>query len=72
MAGVAGLGFAVLLIGLVFRLLVSFLAVFRAGFNMKEKLFIPLAWLPKATVQVSITIAIQIFASFGSPFCIIK
>ena len=25
-----------------------------AGLNVKEKLFIPLAWLPKATVQAAI------------------
>ncbi len=49
----AGLGVAVLFIGLSVRIIISFLAVFRLGLNMKEKLFIPLAWLPKATVQVS-------------------
>jgi len=41
-----------LVIGLIFRLLASFLAVFGAGFTLKEKFFIPIAWLPKATVQV--------------------
>ena len=50
----AGLGLAVLGVGLVIRSLVAFLAVFGAGLNMKEKFFIPLAWLPKATVQAAI------------------
>ena len=45
---------AVLAIGLVIRMVASFLAVFRLGLNMREKLFIPLAWLPKATVQAAI------------------
>ena len=47
-----GLGLAVLVIGLVLRIIASFFAVFRLGLNLKEKFFIPLAWLPKATVQV--------------------
>jgi len=37
---------------MVIRLIVSFLAVFRSGLNFKEMFFIPLAWFPKATVQV--------------------
>ncbi|XP_067937026.1 sodium/hydrogen exchanger 9B2-like [Watersipora subatra] len=53
-ARVVGLGLAVLLIGLVGRVIVSFLAVLGSGFTLKEKLFIPLAWLPKATVQALI------------------
>jgi hypothetical protein len=32
--------------------LFPFLAVFRSGLNLKEMFFIPLAWFPKATVQV--------------------
>ena len=47
-----GLGLATLGIGMVIRLIVSFLAVFRSGLNLKEMFFIPLAWFPKATVQV--------------------
>jgi hypothetical protein len=43
---------AVLAIGLVFRCIAAFLAVFGLGLKLKEKLFIPIAWLPKATVQV--------------------
>lgn len=49
-----GLGLATLAIGLVMRLIVSFLAVFKSGLNFKEMFFIPLAWFPKATVQAAI------------------
>ncbi|XP_041485544.1 sodium/hydrogen exchanger 9B2-like isoform X2 [Lytechinus variegatus] len=49
-----GLGFATLIIGLCVRMIVSALAVTRAGLTWKEKLFISLAWLPKATVQAAI------------------
>lgn len=47
-----GLGLAVLFIGLALRVVVSFFAVFGLNFSLKEKFFIPFAWLPKATVQV--------------------
>ena len=50
----AGEGVAVLCIGLAVRCFVAFLAVFGTNFNMKERFFIPLAWLPKATVQVGV------------------
>lgn len=43
---------ACIIIGLVVRLLVTFLLVHFGGFNLKEKVFIAVAWLPKATVQV--------------------
>uniref|UniRef100_A0A668AB63 Cation/H+ exchanger transmembrane domain-containing protein n=1 Tax=Myripristis murdjan TaxID=586833 RepID=A0A668AB63_9TELE len=49
-----GLGLACISIGLVIRLLVTFLLVHFGGFNLKEKLFISVAWLPKATVQAAI------------------
>uniref|UniRef100_A0A7N8WZX5 Sodium/hydrogen exchanger 9B2-like n=1 Tax=Mastacembelus armatus TaxID=205130 RepID=A0A7N8WZX5_9TELE len=49
-----GLGLACISIGLVIRLLVTFLLVHFGGFNLKEKLFIAVAWLPKATVQAAI------------------
>uniref|UniRef100_A0A671KFD0 Mitochondrial sodium/hydrogen exchanger 9B2-like n=1 Tax=Sinocyclocheilus anshuiensis TaxID=1608454 RepID=A0A671KFD0_9TELE len=41
-----------LFIALTVRLLITFVVVLRAGFNLKEKVFITLAWMPKATVQV--------------------
>ncbi|XP_076461647.1 sodium/hydrogen exchanger 9B2-like isoform X2 [Babylonia areolata] len=53
-ADTVGLGIAVLGIGLGVRCLVAFVAVFGTNLNMKEKLFIPFAWLPKATVQAAI------------------
>jgi len=35
------------------RLIVTSFAVWGTGFNIKEVTFINIAWLPKATVQVS-------------------
>ncbi|RUS84137.1 hypothetical protein EGW08_008111 [Elysia chlorotica] len=52
--GTVGLGVAVLAIGLTFRALVSFLAVMRTDLNLRERIFVPIAWLPKATVQAAI------------------
>ncbi|CAH1794646.1 unnamed protein product [Owenia fusiformis] len=49
-----GLAIAVMSIGLAIRMVVSFLAVFGVGLSLKEKFFIPFAWLPKATVQAAI------------------
>jgi len=48
-----GLGLAVLCIGLVIRIITSFLVVFGLGLTLREQLFVAIAWLPKATVQVS-------------------
>ncbi|TKS93328.1 Sodium/hydrogen exchanger 9B2 [Collichthys lucidus] len=50
----SGLGLACISIGLVIRLLITFLLVHFGGFNLKEKFFISVAWLPKATVQVCV------------------
>lgn len=50
----SGLGMGALGIGLTVRIVVAYLAVMRTNLNWKERLFIPLAWLPKATVQVKI------------------
>ncbi len=49
-----GLALLSLLIGLTIRMITSALVVFGADLNLKEKLFISLAWLPKATVQAAI------------------
>ncbi|XP_076454012.1 sodium/hydrogen exchanger 9B2-like [Babylonia areolata] len=49
-----GLGIAVLAIGLGVRCLVAFLAVLGTNLNVKERLFVVIAWLPKATVQAAI------------------
>lgn len=50
----SGLGLAVLVIGLAFRVVASLVSVLGLGLNKKEKIFIPFAWLPKATVQAAI------------------
>ena len=44
---------ATLAIGLVLRVLVTYSVVFGNKLKVKEKVFIALSWLPKATVQVS-------------------
>jgi hypothetical protein len=49
---ISGLGLATLGIGLAIRLVVSFFSVFGTDLNIRERLFIPIAWFPKATVQV--------------------
>ncbi|XP_066430048.1 sodium/hydrogen exchanger 9B2-like isoform X2 [Eleutherodactylus coqui] len=49
-----GLCAATLGVALVVRICFTFLMVSWAGFNVKEKVFISLAWMPKATVQAAI------------------
>ena len=49
-----GLGIAVLIIGLSIRVVVSYLSVLGGDLNLKERLFVALAWLPKATVQAAL------------------
>uniref|UniRef100_A0A3B3WMC9 Cation/H+ exchanger transmembrane domain-containing protein n=1 Tax=Poecilia mexicana TaxID=48701 RepID=A0A3B3WMC9_9TELE len=49
-----GLGISSMLIAVVIRVLFTFVCVLHAGFNLKEKVFIALAWMPKATVQAAI------------------
>ena len=44
---------AVILIGTGFRMMTAFFSVFGSHLTIKERFFIPFAWLPKATVQVS-------------------
>lgn len=53
-AATIGLGIATLLICLFFRIFATFAAVSFAGFCFKEKMFLCLSWLPKATVQAAI------------------
>ncbi|KAM9678049.1 LOW QUALITY PROTEIN: sodium/hydrogen exchanger 9B2-like [Trichechus inunguis] len=58
---VATLGVAVLI-----RILTTFLMVCFAGFNIKEKIFLSFAWLPKATVQVMLGfVALDTARSYG-------
>nr|XP_060635138.1 sodium/hydrogen exchanger 9B2-like [Anolis sagrei ordinatus] len=49
-----GLCLATLGLALMVRLIATFLLVTFSGFNFKEKIFIALAWIPKATVQAAI------------------
>merc|ERR1719231_1113706 len=41
------------LIGVSFRTVMAFIALFKAGLSRKEQLFCALSWLPKATVQAA-------------------
>ncbi|XP_047501489.1 sodium/hydrogen exchanger 9B2-like isoform X1 [Penaeus chinensis] len=52
--GTVGWGLVTLAIGLVFRMTTSFLVVMGGNLNIKERLFVALAWVPKATVQAAI------------------
>ena len=47
-----GRGIVLIVVGLVLRVIVSFLVVLGNGFTIKEMLLVAVAWLPKATVQV--------------------
>ncbi|KAK6033121.1 hypothetical protein OSTOST_00654 [Ostertagia ostertagi] len=47
-------GCLVLGIGLTFRFIASFFAVFGTSFTMRERFFVAVAWLPKATVQAAL------------------
>ncbi|XP_059027821.1 sodium/hydrogen exchanger 9B2 isoform X2 [Mustela lutreola] len=61
-----GLCVAILGIAVLIRILTTFLMVCFAGFNIKEKIFISFAWLPKATVQAAIgSVALDTARSHG-------
>ncbi|XP_061441504.1 sodium/hydrogen exchanger 9B2 [Rhineura floridana] len=49
-----GLCVATLGAALIARIVATFLLVCYAGFDLKEKIFISLAWIPKATVQAAV------------------
>ncbi|XP_076036682.1 sodium/hydrogen exchanger 9B2-like isoform X2 [Oratosquilla oratoria] len=49
-----GYGVLTLCIGLTLRVITSFLVVAGGELNLKERLFVAFAWLPKATVQAAI------------------
>ena len=49
-----GLAMAVMICGLIVRILFTMIAVSGAGLNWKEKLFCGIAWIPKATVQAAL------------------
>jgi len=52
--GTVGWGVVVLCCGLIVRMVVSYAAVMMGDLNLKERMFVALAWLPKATVQAAI------------------
>ena len=56
----SGQGILLICIGLVARLIVSVIAVTGNGFTIKEKIFIAIAWLPKATVQVMVQLLLAL------------
>ena len=60
-----GLGLAVLGIALVGRLTTSTAVTFGLDFNLKEKLFVSISWIPKGTVQVKLLILKLAFSSDG-------
>ncbi|XP_063166803.1 sodium/hydrogen exchanger 9B2-like [Candoia aspera] len=49
-----GLCLATMSLALTIRVMITFVLVSAAGFAFKEKIFIALAWIPKATVQAAI------------------
>ncbi|CAL1543252.1 unnamed protein product [Lymnaea stagnalis] len=53
-ARAVGEGVGVLMAGLCARVLVAWLTMLKTDLNMKERFFVPIAWIPKATVQAAI------------------
>ena len=51
-------GLLVLVCALLLRMSATYLAVSGGGLNYKEKLFMVIAWLPKATAQVTLPLII--------------
>jgi len=49
----SGKAFGLLTIAVVIRLIVTFLVVSGNNLSIKDKLFVAIAWSPKATVQVN-------------------
>lgn len=47
---IVGLGFVVLLVGLSFRFPVAYISMMNTPMNFKERVFVAIAWMPKATV----------------------
>uniref|UniRef100_A0A5F9CI60 Solute carrier family 9 member B1 n=1 Tax=Oryctolagus cuniculus TaxID=9986 RepID=A0A5F9CI60_RABIT len=56
-----GVCVATLSLALCVRILTTFLLVCFAGFNFKEKIFIALSWIPKATVQINQAVLLLFF-----------
>jgi len=53
-ASTVGLGILVLAIGMTLRIITTFFVVMGGDLSLKERFFVALAWLPKATVQAAI------------------
>eukprot|EP00606_Chrysophyceae_sp_TOSAG23-5_P000936 GSChrysophyteH2.ASY1.ANO1.1718.1 assembled CDS len=53
-----GEGIIILLVGLIVRLLASIACLWTPQFTLKERVFVALAWFPKATVQAAIGAAV--------------
>lgn len=51
---VVGICVATISLALLVRICFTFTLMCFAGFNLKEKMFIALSWIPKATVQVRV------------------
>jgi NhaP-type Na+/H+ or K+/H+ antiporter len=49
---ILGLDICLIIIGLAIRFIATFVSVFYKKFNFREKIFLCLAWIPKATIQV--------------------
>ncbi|GAB6018823.1 Sodium/hydrogen exchanger 9B2 [Chamberlinius hualienensis] len=49
-----GYGVAIVLIAVVARSIVTFFVTAKSNFNLRERLFITLSWIPKATVQATV------------------
>nr|CAD7578322.1 unnamed protein product [Timema californicum] len=49
-----GLGLVCLMLALLIKMLLSIMAAMGGGFSWKEKLFVSMAWFPKATVQAAL------------------
>jgi NhaP-type Na+/H+ or K+/H+ antiporter len=52
--GTVGWGVVVICCGLIIRMVVSYTAVMFGDLTLRERVFVALAWLPKATVQAAI------------------
>ncbi|VDN12809.1 unnamed protein product [Dibothriocephalus latus] len=66
-----GLGIAAICSALGIRLIASFLAVTPSRLTYKERVFVALAWMPKATVQAAIgPLALDAARKTGDPYLI--
>ena len=63
-----GTGILILCIGLVVRLVVTYVCVWTNQFTHSERIFMSMAWLPKATVQAAIgSVALDVVKEQTNP-----